>query len=70
MKYFNHGLSRREIVAFFEKNEIKASESLIALYEWHNGIDFVKAHVLQPVIELLPMGIFYTTDYMIKQKKI
>ena len=69
LKYFNPGLSRLEIVAFFERNGIKTNESLIALYEWHNGIDFVNAHVLQPVIELLPMGVFYTTDYMIKTKE-
>lgn len=38
-RYFNPGLSRQEVVSVFNNKGISASDSLIALYEWHNGID-------------------------------
>lgn len=69
LKFFNDGLPRNKVVSFFEENGIKANESLIALYEWHNGIEFYKADVLQPVIELFPMGMLCTLDYIIKKRE-
>ena len=68
LNYLNPGLSRHDIIEFFKKKDITLNQRMIALYEWHNGIDFIRADVLQPVIELLPMGIFYTLDYMIEKK--
>ncbi len=67
-RYFNHGLSRQEVVDFFNSRGILASDSLIALYEWHNGVDVTRFHVRQSLIQMFPMGIFCTLDFMMERR--
>jgi hypothetical protein len=60
--YLNPGLGREEIHELFVQKKIEPRPDLIALYEWHNGVRYPVAGVLQPVIEIMPMGIFYDLD--------
>ena len=64
LRFFSPGLSKEFIIEYFNKHSISLRPELMALYEWHNGIDFDAAKVLQPMIEIMPMGIFYTLDFM------
>ena len=66
LKYFNPGLAREAIIEFFNENKISLNPALIALYEWHNGVQ--DSNVMQALLEIMPMGMFYSLDIMIKDR--
>jgi hypothetical protein len=69
LKYLNPGLSKDLIVDFFNDRNIPIKDDLVALYEWHDGTYFPVENVIQSQIELFPMGIFYSMEYMFKSKE-
>jgi hypothetical protein len=62
LKYFNVGLPRDEVVAMLLKNGIHPNESLISLYEWHNGVSYKNGDDFYN-IELFPTTTFYDLEW-------
>jgi hypothetical protein len=69
LKYLNPGMAREEIVTFFTRHNINPNPTLVALYEWHNGVFFPFPRLKQAMIEILPMGIFYCLDFMLMSRE-
>jgi hypothetical protein len=69
LKYLNPGVSRQELLTFFNEQNINPNPALLALYEWHNGINFSVSGMVQSMIEIIPMGIFYSLDFMVMSRK-
>lgn len=69
LTYFNDGLLRSEIEAFFISHNIPIHPDLICLYEWHNGVKSVYGH-RGGVTELLPFGTFFNLEEMLLMKDV
>jgi len=62
--YFNPGRSEEEILGILKTNGIRPNESLIALYQWHDGF---RAGV--PFQALIPNGTLYSLSLMMDSKE-
>jgi len=69
LPYLNPRAGREDLLKFFGEQNIEPIPSLIALYEWHNGVRFPVQGIRQSVIEILPMGIFYSLDQLAGSRK-
>jgi hypothetical protein len=66
--YLNPGKPLDELLLLLNSNGILPNESLIAVYEWHNGV----RHSSDPYKrepELIPNGSLYSLEYMISRKR-
>lgn len=69
LNYFNPGLPHETIADLFLKHGLFLNSSLAELYEWHNGIDFTTVSVRQSLLEIMPMGIFYSMQQMMEARQ-
>ena len=69
LKYLQKGLNREDIIKTFNDNGIFLNESLIQLYEWHNGVPFPDLPAKSGRFDLVPMIMFYSLDYMLLRRK-
>lgn len=67
LDYLNPGLDKGIIAELLNIN--KVNDSFLALYEWHNGISLSNEDIFQSVIEIMPMGIFYSIEDVINTRK-
>ena len=67
LKHFNVGLPQEEVIAFLDSQGIPAIPSLVALYEWHNGVKTVYGF-LDAELELLPFGKLFNLDEMVQMR--
>ncbi len=67
LKYFNAGFTREDIVSKFHQNGIYPNESLILLYEWHNGVQYKNGDDFSQ-IELLLGATFYNLDWALTRR--
>jgi hypothetical protein len=63
LKCFNPGKTRNELLIFLHGHGIAPNESLIALYEWHDGV-----HISSPFPYLIPNATFYSLEQMMKTR--
>jgi hypothetical protein len=70
LNFFNQGMTKDYLFDFFKKQNIYPNPALIALYEWHNGVRMPAEGICQSTVELMPMGIFYCLDEMIKGRQL
>ena len=66
LKYLNPGLQEKEIIVFFVRKGIRINPAIIPLYRWHNGIDFPPEGIYQNIVEIMPMGVFYSLEEVSK----
>ncbi len=67
LKYFNAGLKKEEVAIKLLQNDIYPNESLILLYEWHNGVKYKNGNDFSQ-IELLPDATFYSLDWALERR--
>jgi len=67
IKHFNPGLSQEEVISFLASQGIPAIPSLVALYEWHNGVKTVYGF-LDAELELLPFGKLFNLEEMVQMR--
>ncbi len=62
--YLNPGLEKSVIVEFLNSEGFVHNEEFITFYQWHNGIHFPVEGAKAELIELIPLGIPYSLDYV------
>lgn len=62
--HLNPGLSEEDIRKFFADNSIPEHSDLIALYQWHNGVESIYG-LKSDLIDLIPMGSFPNLNEML-----
>jgi hypothetical protein len=69
LKYFNPGIPPEHLIKLFHEQKIRPDPALIALYEWHNGINFPAEGIIHSVVEIMPMSMFYNLEDMLKTRE-
>jgi hypothetical protein len=65
--YFNPGKTLEELLVLLNANGIAPNESLIAVYQWHNGVRH-SSDPYEPEPELIPNGSLYSLEDMIARR--
>lgn len=69
LEHFNPGLTKQDVEAFLNEHGIVPIPSLVALYEWHNGVKTVYGFI-DRVLEILPFGKLFNLNEMIKMREV
>lgn len=69
VQLFNPGLPKGEIISFFQRHDIIIHDTLVTLYEWHNGVTSVYGH-FDEEIDLIPFGALFNLQEMLQMRKV
>ena len=69
VRHFLPGLPKEAVISFLGSQGIAPLPSLVALYEWHNGVKTVYGYH-DSELELLPFGKLFNVDEMLKMRAI
>lgn len=68
LKYFNAGLKREEVVTRLLQKGIYLNESLISLYQWHNGVKYEYGDNFLK-IQIFANATFYTLEWALERRE-
>lgn len=69
VQHFNSGIPRKEIISFLQSKQIKPFQSLVTLYEWHNGVKTVYGH-FDCELNIIPNGSFFNLNEMLRMREV